>query len=459
MEKQRIKSAVKSCRRLLAFLLTSLCCANLFSQRLTASMIQELSITPVADQKLYAKEDLKFEVFIPYVKSNQVTIQSPAVQSNVSFKQIKKSDDFVNNGVKLELWFNFQAKGDYALKPLSVIIQNRERKISFAPVQIVDNPADMLPRVVVEFSNGTILYSDEPAQTFTATAGEVLHFTVYLQYAVQLIQFNFDIPKNSIFKQTKLYEITEIKYREKNYSDELIPVANFDWTGLVAGKSLMPPLKLQVTGYNGYRNEVIMPEVEVEFTAPEEKLADEVENSIFDDAFDFGFEEADGAKKLEITEEVCKKLAQYRKDERNQLLNHRECRQKRLNFENELQLPVTSSEFFMGVYYFAIIVLIVLIIFLVSLIRKNRRNAVVFVAALTICAIAFFTYSHVKKSENYGIFKGGKVTSIPEENAESFSELPAGNRVHIIEQAGKWYYVELGETGGWCLATDVIVIK
>lgn len=459
MEKQRIKSAAKSCRRLLVFLLISLCCANLFSQRLTSSMIQELRIAPSDNQKLYAKEDIKFEVFLPYVKSNQVAINSPSVQTNVSFKQIKKYDDYVNNGVKLEIWYKFQKKGDYSLVPLSVTIQNREHQIHFVPVSIVDNPADMAPRMVIEFSNGQTLYSDEPSESFSATVGETLHFTVYLQYAVQLIQFNFDIPKNSIFKQTKLYEITEIKYREKKYSDELIPVANFDWTGLVTGKSSMPPLKLQVTGYNGYRNDIVMPEIEVNFVNTDEATQSEDADSVFDDVFDESFSETDEAAKTVITEEICYVLAQNRIDERYQLIGHNECREKREDFEKLLQLPVTSAEFFMGIYYFAHIILLVLVVFLIYLIKKKRRNSVVFIAALTICATALFTYTQVKKSECYGIFKGGKVTSIPEENAESFSEIPAGNRVHVIEKTGKWYYVQLGETGGWCLADNVIIIE
>ena len=43
--------------------------------------------------------------------------------------------------------------------------------------------------------------------------------------------------------------------------------------------------------------------------------------------------------------------------------------------------------------------------------------------------------------------------------AEAKAEMGAGNKVQITENAGKWYYIELGETGGWCKAENIIIIK
>lgn len=460
MEKQRNKAARKSCKRLLGFIAFIFCTFPSFSQTLTASIIKELTIVPTAEQKMYAKEDLKFEVFLPYVKSNQVQIQSPSLAANVTFKQIKKYDDYVNGGVKLEIWYNFEKKGEYQLPPLSLTIQNRKRTIKFAPVTINDNPADMSPRIVIEFANGTIIYSDQNSGEMVLPVGEAMDFTVYLQYAVQLIQFTYDIPKDSIFTQAKVFEITEIKYREKKYSDELIPVATFEWTGLVKGKQVMPSLRLQVTGYNGYRTDIVMPEFTVEFVADEENTAEsDFAIQTYEDAFDFSFDEAENQKKFKITEETCTRLAQLRIEERNEIIGHMAKRQERQDFEEELGLPATENEFFIGIFYFAHILLIVLILFLIHFIRKHRINATIFFAALTICSIAFFTFAKVKQSDQYAIFTGGKVSSIPEAKAESFSEITAGNRVHIIEKAGQWYYIELGETGGWCQTDKLIIIR
>ena len=39
------------------------------------------------------------------------------------------------------------------------------------------------------------------------------------------------------------------------------------------------------------------------------------------------------------------------------------------------------------------------------------------------------------------------------------SELPAGNRVQLLEQSGEWYLLRFGETEGWCEKGSVAVIK
>lgn len=458
MEKQRIKSIAKSCRRLLVFLLVMNCFSSLFSQTLTASMIKALVIEPSGNQNMYAKEDLAFEVFIPYVKSNQVQVQSPSLPANVSFKQIKKTD-YTGGGIKLEIWYSFAKKGDYQMPPLSLVIQNRRRTINFAPFSIFDNPADMLPRIVIEFSNGAIIYSDVPGESFQVPVGEKINFTVNLQYAVQLIQFDYDIPKDSIFRQTKLFEITEIKYREKKYSDELIPVASFEWTGLIKGAQILPSMKLQVTGYNGYRIDLMMPEFSVDFVPLEEMFLEEEKSSLFDDAFDFSLEQDDLAGKINITGDICEKLADYRIKERNSLVNYKANKEKRIAEEERLMLPVTEDEFVMGLFYLSILLLVIIFGVLLLLLRKKRKNASILTGTLFICAVVFYIYAQVNASKLYGIFKGGKISSIPEDNAESYSEIAAGQRVHVTEKAGKWYYIELGETGGWCESTAVILIR
>lgn len=463
MEKQRIITTTKSCRRLLVSILLALFAVQLEAQTLTASIIKDLTIAPASDQHLYAKEDIKFEVYIPYVKSTQVQVQNPSIAAEVSFKQLKKYDDFSdgpNGGVKLELWYTFGKKGNYQLPPLSLVIQNRRRTIKYSPVTISDNPADMNPRIVIELSNGQMLYSDAKNDVIKVPVMEPLSFTVNLQYAVQLIQFTYDIPKESILTQTNVFEIVEIKYREKNYTDDLIPVATFDWTGLVPGKHTMPPLKMRVTGYNGYRIDCIMPEFVVDFvedSSSSSKLDNN--NSAFEDAFDFDFEAEEAAKQERITEQTCEQLAQLRIEEKNKIFGHNANIAQRREFEEKYEISAAENEFYMGIYYLSHLILLAGIILFIYLLRKKNRNKAIIVATLSICSIAFFVYTEVRKHETYGIFKGGKVSSIPEENAESYSEISAGNRVHITEKAGKWYYIELGETGGWCLQENVLVIE
>ena len=151
MEKQRIKRLIKSGRRFLIALLVVFYPVTLVAQSITFEQINALRITPVDGQKLYTKTDLKFSVTLTNVRSSQVQIISADQQSDISFRTIRKAENYDKNGTTIEIWYNFENKGPSKLKPISVMIQNRKRNIAFEPVTVADDPATMLPRLVLVF--------------------------------------------------------------------------------------------------------------------------------------------------------------------------------------------------------------------------------------------------------------------------------------------------------------------
>ena len=92
-------------------------------------------------------------------------------------------------------------------------------------------------------------------------------------------------------------------------------------------------------------------------------------------------------------------------------------------------------------------------------IRKKHRIRTLAFVVLLIMGTALLIYCTVRRSERYGISTGCKIYSIPQENAESVFEVSSGSRVRILERTEKWYYIEVGETGGWCTADDIFVIR
>ena len=81
------------------------------------------------------------------------------------------------------------------------------------------------------------------------------------------------------------------------------------------------------------------------------------------------------------------------------------------------------------------------------------------IIVLLVIGLAVKIYCSVRKNEHYGICTGCKIYSIPQVNAESVSEVSGGSRVRILERTGKWYYIEVGETGGWCNTDDICIIR
>lgn len=463
MEKQRNKSISKSCRRLLIFIFTAIILnSSLYAQNLTAGEINQLRISPGEDQIMFTKTDIRFEVLIPRVKSSQVQVLSSQLPSDIILKTVRKLEDYENDGTKIELWYSFEKKGHYQLPALPVMIQNRRRNLRFIPITVDDDPAKQSPRVVVKFSNGVSFASNDEGHgrvLYDAKVGQKQQFTVYVQYISHVVQFSWDIPKDSIFTQTEEFDITEVKYREKNYTHDLIPVASFEWTGLKTGPLDMVKLKTVVTDYNGYRSEIFLPACKINFTE-NSKATTTVEDKIFDSAFFQGNNFDDTSNQTSITEEDCQKLAELYSLEQNSLLNYSQKHRERIDFENSLGLPTTSyGNNYMAYIHVVAIICLVLLVLLILFIKKKNKFAILIFSVLFSLSLVPLVNLLVKKTDTYAICKGTTIRSVPEEKAEAISEIGAGNKVHITEKAGKWIYIDFGETGGWCLKDTVIIIK
>ncbi|MCR5253804.1 MAG: hypothetical protein K6C98_08840 [Treponema sp.] len=484
MEKQRYKSGSKPFGRLLRFIKTSTILAilsgaplNVFCQQvISQAQLDLLKIAPEENQKFFTKSDIKFEVLIPNTNANSIILQSSRTPQNVTMRTMRKSQDYNDiSSTRLEFWFNFEKKGEYKIPPVSLLINNRRRSLSFEPITITDNPEFLLPRIVLVFPNEKYFYSDEPFDAekafFNAHVGEKIPFTVCLQYAVLLVQFDWELPTDSIFTCTKNYEILEVKYREKHISDELIPVADFEWTSLAEGQKQFPKIKLTATGYNGSRNAMQLPDFFIDFKNQAEVLEAEEETSFFDKSFElydtlqksgrFNNKEDDDKNQITsgISEEACGILAALRRKERNELFTWKQNVRDRAEFESELGITTSINEFYMGSYYIAVLGLILCIILFIIFMIKHRAMLSILTSGLIVFALVFFIFGSIQKNKVFGISKGAKITSIPEETAKVESKIGEGLRVQIVEEAGSWIYIQMGESGGWCKKTDVIYIN
>lgn len=463
MEKQRIKSDSKSCRRLLIILAqTVFFITGLFSQNLTLAEINQLQVVPADNQSLFTKTDLKFEVSVPKVKPSQIQVLSTNLPADVSFKTVRKVQDYENGETKIEVWYTFDKPGTYKFPRLPLMIQNKLRNIPFLEITVTDDPSKQIPKMLIIFDNGYRLSSsDEPPSkaAFACKLGTKLTFTVYLQYSTQLVQFNWDLPKDSIFTQTETFEFTEVKYREKKYSHDLIPVATFEWIGLTTGEKELPKIKITATGYNGYRNELLLPKLLINFTQGSLETEDSKE-AIFSSAFTTTDTQKETGNSLEITDKLCQDLANLYSKERKALFSYTNIKKERINLETELGLPSTSSGNYSILWLLGSLVftLAVLVFFIISIKKHHLIRVLIFGTAMLIGIVSIF-YSIGQRMHTFGICKGCIISSVPEVSAEAISEISAGNLVEITEKAGKWYYIELGQAGGWCLQDNIILIK
>lgn len=458
MEKQRKYPEQQSCRRLLKQFLKGFLVALLFaagsqtvySQTLTNALIRDLRISPVQNQPLAVNTDIKFEVVIPYTLPSQIDVSMPEEIENVQFKTLRKVEAGGNGGgTKIEIWFSFSKTGTYIIPPLSMKIKNSRKQIAFMPVKIGINPKEQDPVCVIVTDSGI-------NKNITVTAGQSVKFRVCLQYAVQLVQFNWELPKDSIFVQGKTYEFTEIKQREKVVSDELIPVSDFEWTPLVTGTIDFPKFNIQAIAYNGDKVTVKLPAIKVNVVKALTKKSDN-SSSYFSKAFETDFENGGEELVLILTAQEAEYIAELRSKERHSLFG--KARKERIAYEKMLGMPYSQKEFKIAWIYICAVITLALVVLLVIFLRKKRSIINIGIGIALVCMIVLVIYCAVCGKRKFAVSTGGQLCSIPEASASIKSELPVCNRVQVLDESGDWYLLRFGETEGWCTKESIIIIK
>ena len=463
MEKQRIAVGRKYCRRFLVLFFLLFASTNLFSQTLTLAQARLLRIEAEPNQNLYTKTDIKFSVLIPGIRPQQIQVVSADQKSDIFFRSLRKTESYDDDGTILEIWYSFDKKGKYNLSPLSITVQGRTRSIAFNPIEITEDPSKMKARIVFVFEDGTTVYTDEDNYTpppLVFPAGKKIKFTVNLQYATQLVKFSWDIPKDSIFTQIKEYDFVEVKYRERNYTHDLIPVADFEWTKLKESEDYIPKFHIEAASFNGVRGTIYMPQIPINFTAAKVSNATTSDADIFEDAF---YKEENSAADDSVsyfTEEDCSRLAELYRKERNSFFTYIKAKKNRINFEESCGIPTGTANIFPSILLYLSVIFILASFVLLIIMKIKKFNILSIIATILVIAGGVsLIYSSIKRAEQYGISKGGQIYSVPEENAASLSDIASGSKLRILEKSGDWVYIEFGETAGWSLADTIYEIK
>ncbi len=468
MEKQRRqRKSIKRSRLLKYFFLISLFelfLPHLFSQqRLALSVIRTLSVKPVNDIN-FSGTDCAFELKIPYTKSDFVQAQIPDLPSGVNFVSLRRSEYSDKEvGTKIEIWLNFAEAKAYQLRSLQVYINNRLYYIPFSRIVISDNPKNMLPQLVVSFDNGVELVQQHRTkqknpEAFTSYTGQTLIFTVYLQYAVQIISYDWKVPKNALFTELERYDITKGVFRNSEFSEEKIPVATFELEPLSKGRLYLPEFKIIATSYSGTRVELALPDSYINVLEGKIEDSESKNENYFAYAFTKKNTEVKRVEKNAVSEDVCEEIANLRRKEREGM-PFGQSYKRRVEFEKENGILESSAEptkFSLWLCLAASgLFLIMAVIFLVA----KKIKCMLGFSTLLFCAVVLSIVQFVRLSKDYAIFTGGSLSPVPEKSVDSVASIGSGKRVELEQKAGGWFFIEFGSTGGWILEDKVILIK
>ncbi len=407
----------------------------IFSKTLSQQEIKNLVVK--ADSEIFfTAQENGYTILIPGIESSLVQNDLAILPAGVKLVSSKKEDFFDDDGdrgTRIQFWFTFTDVGIAKLPPLIAKIQNRTYYLPFEEVQIYENPNLISPLLSIEFEDKSKLSKDKKSGNliYNSEAGEKINYRVNIQYFLQIINYSWNLPKDSIFLETKRYEIAEKNNSRaslsKEFTPQKFPVAEFSWQPLKEGDYELPKVFIEAVSYNGSRKQLAPPSVFVRVAKrksneknPENPISSLKKN--FDSAYKSAFAKSPqdmdsiSAKRYTPTSEDCKKLAELRSKERKSLFSGAAAEKRR---EFEFSIGIVSGE-------------------------NEAKNPF----------SKFF-------GGKFAIFKGGKISPVPEEKTaekNGFS-VPAGQRVKISEKAGGWIFIENKDFSGWAKEDSVFIIK
>lgn len=475
MEKSRIKFR-KYRQRLLKILLPILCLSlnfNVFARTPSWDELRRLRFVQGSDY-FFTESDCPFYLDVYDVRPENVQVAVNYLPEDVSFVSSKKevlmsssSNGQYASGTRLIVYFKFSKAGRYHLRPVDVVINGGFYRLSFQSVNVFENPKFILPKLSIQFENEKFTPTRRNPNNFTASAGEHIIFTVYVQYAVRVDNFAWTIPENSLFKQIKQYDsLSLINNSETEFSPELYPVVSFDWQPLTSGKFELPSIYLQATAYNGSRYDLENSPYIFDVKSPAQNNAasenfsfNENQEEIFSYAFEKPYEEELSQNKLSSSQEDLYELLELRQKERRSFPKISKAAKMRVEKENQLGLNSENSEASIPIFWiFVSISIILLIAFVILFIFKRNQLGAVCALLFAIMAASSIIYGS-KLTKTYVIYMGGSLSPIPEKNVSSGVNLQSGSLALLVQKAGDWVYIKHNETYGWVLKDNVLVIK
>lgn len=443
--------------------------ASAFGKTPSPQEIRSLVVEPDSPTFFTAQEN-GYTLKIPDVQPSVVQTDLPQLPPGVVYISSKKEeyiDQKGQRGTAVHLWFNFKDTGPVHLPPLIVLVGKRTYYLPFGDAVVYENPAVISPVMEISFETGvTEISSIDGIRRFTAKAGQEIIFTVNLKYFVQIIQFNWKLPENSIFKELERYEITRGVPVGTDFSSAALPVARFSWKPLVEGSYSLPDIMIFATAYNGSRKIVQVPACQIKvsaFSGGEVKAAHENSrfydaSGVFDSAFAVKRSGESEKRGSAITVEDCEKLASLRSKERHSFPGKKIAARRR-EFENYLGLSNRTGEIREPVVIsFFVLTLVMILLSLFFLLFKKHKHGILLLAVSGIFTI-ISVWGIFELIPDYGIFCGGIISPVPEKITSSVHTYEGGLRVKISEEAGDFYYIESSDVNGWVLKDLVYEIE
>lgn len=224
-----------------------------------------------------------------------IQMELPELPLGTKFISSKKEEFISQNGIRgtlITLWFSFAYSGDTRIPPLLIRINGRNRYYEFEKVTVYENPNLISPKLEITFENQANLVTDKKSgkKCLYVQNGEKINFMLKIRYCLQITDFKWVIPKDSIFRELERFEFAGGTQRNTQFTNEAKDLARFEWQILKEGTYQLPQFSVGTLAFSGSKKTFSLPrDIEIIVTGEGQKSPDgasSADKAIFAAAFE-----------------------------------------------------------------------------------------------------------------------------------------------------------------------------
>ena len=291
----------------------------IFAQRLTKNSFRGVQVK-ARSEIFFTQTENCYTLEIPGVEPSSIQMELPELPLGTKFISSKKEGfrtDSGEQGTLVSLWFNFAYSGVTHISPLSVKIKGRTYHFEFEQVTVHENPNLISPSLEIFFEKPAALQTDKKTgrRTLKVRKGEKISFILALRYGVQVLDFSWTIPQDSIFTEVKRFDFANGRTKITQYTDEAKNLSRFEWQILKDGTYTLPEISLRALAYNGSQKDLHLNQ-NIVISVSGEKLREESKIKgieVFSAAFEKPKDDELSQKQKNVTHEECEIMAQKEK--------------------------------------------------------------------------------------------------------------------------------------------------
>lgn len=437
MEKCRNESKTKSCRRLLIIIiLIFISLTQVFSQTQNFEIdASEFYFQPGENQNFYENEDINFELQLENLNPSEIELESSDLPESVKLRLFRKME---KNGTLINVWLNFTHAGEFELNDFIFLLYPNGKSASnpqklhvkFPKIIITKNLSIQKPEIHIIFDEKTtaILTKEssveinKPEVIYQKKYDERLLFTIYAKYVHSISNFDYEIPKNVILKQTKKFDFANNVNQTENeqYSEKLIPIASFEMICLQTGKTAFPKFTMQFEDFQHQTEIITIDNYVIEIIQQNEELKEKGTTM-----FDAAFEDLE-LQKQTIIDSSSKNLSSNEKTDEECL---------------KLAKKLKSSHQKKVLFLFSVITALFIFTFII-IAKKVQKKKFLLITDFVVFVIYIFIFVNSFAKNKNAVFLGGTVHSIPDEKASDKTYLNSGTPVKILKKTENWYLIK-----------------